>query len=74
MRAANGLCDYMIDFYVYLSKQFIMVNFSEECHPYKFVELERVRFGFDKDNKLISIIVKALSDDEYSELKDGLKL
>ena len=70
----NGLCDHVMDFYVYLSKEFIMVNFGEECHPYKFVELERVRFGFDNDNKLISVIVKDLSDDEYSELKDGLKL
>lgn len=70
----NGLCDHVMDFYVYLSKEFIMVNFSEECHPCKFVELERVRFGFDNNNKLISVIVKDLSDDEYIELKDGLKL
>ena len=70
----NGLYDYVMDFYVYLNIEFIMVNFSEECHPYKFVELGRVRFGFDKDNRLISVIVKDLSGDEYSELKDGLKL
>lgn len=70
----NGLCDQVMDFYVYLSMEFIMVNFSEESHPYKFIELERVRFGFGKDNKLISVIVKDLSGDEYSKLKDGLKL
>ena len=70
----NGLCDQVMDFDVYLSMEFIMVNFSEERYPYKFVELERVRFGFDKDDKLISVIVKDLSSKEYSELKDGLKL
>ena len=70
----NGLCDQVMDFYVYLSMEFIMVNFSEESHPYKFIELERVRFGFDKDNALICIIIKKLSSDEYCELKDGLKL
>ena len=68
----NGLCDQVMDFDVYLSMEFIMVNFSEERYPYKFVELERVRFGFDKDDKLISVIVKDLSSKEYSELKDGL--
>lgn len=70
----HGLCDQVMDFYVYLSKEFIMVNFSEESHPYKFIELERVRFGFDKDNKFISVIVKDLSGDEYNELKNSLKL
>ena len=70
----NGLCDQVVDFYVYLSMEFIMVNFSEESHPYKYIELERVRFGFDKDNKLISVTIKDLSGNEYSELKEGLKL
>lgn len=70
----NGLCDQVMDFYVYLSRDFIMVKFCEESHLYKFIELGRVRFGFDKDNKLISVIIKDLSDNEYSELKDSLKL
>ena len=70
----NGLCDQVMDFCVYLNQESIMVNLSEESHPHKYIELERVRFGFDKDNKLISVIIKDLSCDEYSELKDGLKL
>lgn len=70
----NGLCNQVMDFDVYLSMEFIMVNFSEESHPYKFIELERVGFGFDKDNKLISVIIKDLTNDEYRELKEGLKI
>lgn len=70
----NDLCDQLMDFYVYLGLNFIMVKFSKEIQFYKFIELDRVRFGFDKDNKLVSIIVKNLSNHEYTELKDGLKL
>ncbi len=70
----NGLCDEVMDFYVYLNREYIMVNLVKEHHPYKYVALERLRLGFDLDNKLISVIVKDLTNDEFSELKAGLKL
>lgn len=70
----NGLCDERMDFYVYLSEKFIKVDFGEKSHSCTFIELERGLFGFDENNKLVSIIIKELSDDEYHELKDGLKL
>jgi len=72
--AKNGLCNRALDFNVRLNEEFIGVNLSEGEHPVKCVELERIQFGFDKDSKLISVIVKDLSADEYKELKDGLKL
>ncbi len=70
----NGLCDEVMDFYVYLNSGYIMVSFVREHHPYKYVALDRLRLGFDFDNKLISVIVNDLTNDEFSELKDGLKL
>ncbi len=70
----NGLCNKELDFNVYLSMKFIMVDFSKGEHPIKFIELDRVRFCFDKDRKLISVIIKDLSVDEYNELKESLKL
>lgn len=70
----NGLCDQVMDFYVYLNTKFIMVNLNKQIIPCKYVKLEKVLFGFDKDCKLNSIILKDLSDYEYKELKTGLNL
>ena len=44
--------------YDFESIKVIMVNYSEKYNLYKLFELERVRFGLDKDSKLIFIIVK----------------
>ena len=37
------------------------------------VELDRVRFGFDDHDNLVSITVTNLSSHEYDELKESLK-
>ena len=70
----NGICDEPMNIYVYLGLDYIMVKFGEDVDICEFIELERARFGFDKDNKLASIVVKNLSNYEYNELKEGLKL
>lgn len=69
----NGLCDQELDFNVYLNMEFIEVDFGNGSQPVKFIELERVLFGFDKEEKLISVIIKDLSTDEYNELHDSMK-
>lgn len=70
----NGLCDQVMDFNVYLGKNYIMVNFTLERYPEKIIELDRVQFYIGQNNQLISVIVKDLSFYEYNELKEGLKV
>lgn len=69
----NGIHDEVMNFTVVLGIDFIMVKLEEDNCTCKFIELERVRFGID-NNRLVSIIVKNLTEFEYSELKDSLKL
>lgn len=70
----NGFCDQIIDFFVYLSPKDITIKFQKEIRPVKCVQLGRVRFSFDKEEKLICITVFDLSDYEYCELKAGMKI
>ena len=70
----NGIHDHLMNFTVFLGLDFIMVNLEEDSCICKFIELERVRFGIDSNNKLVSITIKNLSEFEYGELKDSLKL
>lgn len=71
---SNGFCDQIMDFCVYLSSEDISIKFGEELHPVKCVQLGRVKFGFDKEDKLICITVIDLSDYECCELKAGMKI
>lgn len=70
----NGIYDHLMNFTVFLGLDFIMVELEEDSCICKFIELERVRFGIDNNNKLVSIIIKELTEFEYEELKDSLKL
>lgn len=70
----NGIYDHLMNFTVFLGLDFIMVKLEEDSCICKFIELERVRFGIDNNNKLVSIIIKNLTEFEYGELKDSLKL
>lgn len=69
----NGIHDHLMNFTVFLGLDFIMVNLEEDSCICKFIELERVRFGIDSNNKLVSITIRNLSEFEYGELKDSLK-
>lgn len=68
----NGLCDQEVDFDVYLNMEFVKVDFGNGSQPVKLIELERVLFGFDKKERLISVIIKDLTTDEYRELLDSM--
>lgn len=70
----NGIYDEIMNFTVFLGLDFIMVKLKEDTVVCKYIELERVRFGIDDNNRLISIIVKNLTEYERHELKDSLKL
>ena len=70
----NGLCDHLMDIYVYLGVEFVMVNFGEKIYPFQFIEFDRVRMGFDVDNRLVTIIIMDLSSYEYNELKESFRL
>lgn len=68
----NNLCDQEVDFEVYFNMEFVKVDFGNRSQPVKYIELERVLFGFDKKERLISVIIKDLTTDEYRELLDSM--
>ena len=70
----NALSDYIKDFNVYLSEEFIMVKLDESTDIYRYIKLERVLFGINKEDRLVSIIIRNLSDNDYNELKASFKL
>lgn len=70
----NKLCDQRSDFEVYLGYDFILVKLKKNVISNKCIELEKMRLEVDKNNELISIMVKNLSKAERNQLKVGLNL
>ncbi len=70
----NALSDYIKDFNVYLNEEYIMVKLDESTGIHRYIELERVLFGINREDRLVSIIIRNLSNYDYNELKAGLKL
>ena len=68
------LYDSPIEFETFLGKGYIKVEFGKDRDVGCEVTMDRIKFRFNKNNELISVIVIDLSDDEYKDLKDGLKL
>lgn len=70
----NHVYDYPCEVYGYLGKDFFMIAFEEQACLKNKLRFGRVCLGFDDLNNLMSIMVNSLTNDEYNELKDGLKL
>ncbi|MGG0824525.1 hypothetical protein ABE099_16815 [Paenibacillus turicensis] len=70
----NKLCDISQDIFVFLSTNDITVRFGDNIDFSRVNSLGRIYFMFDENNILISISITNLSDYEYSELKESLKL
>ena len=71
----NGLCDQPGSVEVELGLDYLLVRLDKKVDEDKYIELNRVTFGIDHNDKLLSITIKDLTDYEYSELKEAfLKL
>lgn len=66
--------DISMEFDVFLGENFIKTVFGEDRKIIHEIAADRIRFGFNKKNELVSIIIIDLSKDEYEEIKNGLKL
>lgn len=67
----NGLCDQPGSLEVELGLDYLVVRFDKNDDADKYIELNRVRFGIDKNGKLLSVTIKGLTDYEYGELKEA---
>lgn len=57
-----------------VGEQYVMVNLGEKVCPCQFVEVDRVRFGFDTESRLVTIVIKNLTGYEYNELRESFNL
>ena len=66
--------DFPLKFDTFLGNNYMLVKFGRETSVCYEVVTGRVIFRFNNNDELISVLITKLSDDEYGELKDGLKL
>jgi len=70
----NGIYDYISDFQIYLGDKDITVVINESNKCEKIIRLDRLDIGVDKENFMTHISINNINSDEYSELRDALKL
>ena len=69
---ANGLYDLDQSFEVFLSKDKLKIQLIDKEEAFYLVN-GRVYLGFSQDERLVTILLLDLNDEEYEDLKDSFK-
>ena len=70
---ANGLHDLDQSFEVFLSKDKLKIQLIDKEEAFYLVN-GRVYLGFSQDERLVTILLLVLKDEEYEDLKESFKL